>query len=175
MLILSQIEWSSGGWKLNSALTFLVLGGPVLMVVALVALPEGNWVVVSVLSTDGVEAPSALDVHEMAVGELGLALSSVLAGIWSHDNCSSLLEVVVLGSKDESCVIGKSDGVGLLVIDEPFPLVSSWGSDSESVMGLSHVLCNIEDLSTVHLGLDLEHLSTCLRRLLFGAGTLLDR
>jgi len=171
MLILSQIEWSSGGWKLNSALTFLVLGGPVLMVVALVALPEGNWVVVSVLSTDGVEAPSALDVHEMAVGELGLALSSVLAGIWSHDNCSSLLEVVVLSGKHKSWVMSESDGLGLLIKDEPLSLVSLWRSDSDSVMGLSHVLSNSEDLSSLHLRLDLEHLSSGALR----CGALCDR
>jgi len=136
----------------------LNLGNGPRLVVSIVAVPEGDWLIVDISVSNDIKAFSFLvsDVSLTARVEVEslLLLSSPLS-----DDCSSADGKTgsSLVGNDEVSVGSSSHGSGSLVEDEPCSLVVSISVlDSESVLTSSHVLIPEELSVSRHLGFEQE-------------------
>ena len=135
----------------------LVLDGP-LLVLAIVAVPVGQMIVLPVLSAPGVDAlgliSSVVDSACLCLIVDRLSRASVIVDDKNFSFCETGVLLVRESVRSSG---GKSDRLGFGVVHEPFTRIASWLSDSESVLAVADVLVEENDSSfSVHLGEDSE-------------------
>ena len=145
-------------WKwLSSPVDVLLVDVPAL-VVAVVAVPEDNMSVVTVVSTMNIEALATVVSDVSSVSRVPLDSLSVVSSPWSHGggNSDSEASSLLVGNHEASLVEG-SDGLSSSVEGEPL-LVLGWVvvSDSESELVSSDVLVVEEGSVVWHHRSDLE-------------------
>lgn len=122
------------------------------------AFPEGDWLVVFVLSARDIQA-GALVVSDVPL-TAGVEVQDLLglSSVWSHDCRHASLEALAgFVGYDEVLLGGRSHGSGSGVEEKPGSLVVGVGVlDPEAVLALADVLVPEELSVAVHLGLEKE-------------------